>query len=115
MMYYRLIYNVLPHLHKYPCCRLCGSKKETMTEQHIKLAAKLYRCRDTAKRFFGVEFQDKIHPYKQIISGVAKDKKIDEIDAVMQICEDETIKNSGWTVVLLMAAAVELVEPSAVA
>jgi hypothetical protein len=84
-------------------------------EQQIKMAAKLYRCRDTAKRFFGDEFQDKIQPYKQVISGVAKEKSIGELEAMMKICEDDVIKNNGWTLVLLMAAAVELIEPSAVA
>ena len=84
-------------------------------EQQIKMAAKLYRCRDTAKRFFGEEFNDKIQPYKKIISDVAKDKNISELEAMMKICDDDVIKNNGWTLMLLMAAAVELLEPSAVA
>ena len=28
----------------------------------------------------------------------------------MKICDDDVIKNNGWTLMLLMAAAVELVE-----
>lgn len=83
-------------------------------ERQIKMAAKLYRCRDTAKRFFGEEFKDKIQPYKKIIADVAKDKNIGELEAMIKICDDDVIKNNGWTLVLLMAAAVELVEPSAV-
>lgn len=83
-------------------------------EQQIKMAAKLYRCRDTAKRFFGEEFKEKIQPYKKIISDVAMDKNIGELEAMMKICDDDVIKNNGWTLMLLMAAAVELVEPSAV-
>ena len=84
-------------------------------EQQIKMAAKLYRCRDTAKRFFKDEFEEKIFPYKKIISDVAKDKKIGELEAMMQICDDDVIKNNGWALMLLMAAAVELIEPSIVA
>lgn len=80
-------------------------------EQQIKLAAKLYRCRDTAKRFYGAEFKDKILPYQQVISKLAKEKGIDELLAIMKICEDDVIKNNGWTLILLMAAAVELIEP----
>lgn len=83
-----------------------------ITEDHIKLASKLYRCRDTAKRFFGKDFKAKIEPYQKVIAGVAKEKNIDELKAVMLLCEDETIKNHGWTIVLLMAAAVELTEPT---
>lgn len=84
-------------------------------EQQIKLAAKLYRCRDTAKRFFKEEFKEKILPYQQVISGIAKEKNIGELEAMMKICEDDVIKNNGWALVLLMAAAVELIEPGAVA
>jgi len=81
-------------------------------EQEIKLAAKLYRCRDTAKRFFSEDYKDKIEPYKKLISDVSKDKRVDEIKAAMLICEDEVIQRNGWTVILLMAAAVELTEPT---
>ena len=84
-------------------------------EQQIKMAAKIYRCRDTAKRFFKDEFEEKILPYKQVISGVSKEKKIGELEAMMKICDDEVIKNNGWTLMLLMAATVELIEPSVVA
>jgi hypothetical protein len=83
-----------------------------IAEEKIKLAARLYRCRDTAKRFYGDEFLETITPYMQVVAGVAKEKGIDELLAVMQICEDEVIANNGWTVTLLMAAAVELSEPS---
>lgn len=76
------------------------------------MAAKLYQCRDTAKRFFKEEFEEKILPYKKIISDVAKEKKIGELEAMMKICDDDVIKNNGWTMMLLMAAAVEIIEPS---
>jgi hypothetical protein len=81
-------------------------------EELIKLAAKFYRCRDTAKRFYKEEFEEKILPYKQVVSGVAKEKNITELVAVMKICDDDVIKNNGWAIMLLMAAAVELIEPS---
>jgi hypothetical protein len=83
-----------------------------MMEEQIKLAAKLYRCRDTARRFFTDEYQAKIEPYKLLIKGYAEEKNIDEMAAVMKICSDDVIKNNGWTVMLLMAAAVELIEPT---
>ena len=60
------------------------------------------------------EFKEKIQPYKKIIGDVAKDKNIGELEAMMKICDDDVIKNNGWTLILLMAATIELVEPSAV-
>lgn len=77
------------------------------------MAAKLYRCRDNVKRFFKDEYKENLIPYKKIISDVAKDKNIGELEAMRKICEDDVIKNNGWTLMLLMAAALELIEPDA--
>lgn len=81
-------------------------------EQQIKIAAKLYQCRETAKNLFRKEFNEKIEPYKKIIAGVAKDKNINELKALTLICEDERISSHGITLIVLMAAAVELIEQS---
>lgn len=81
-------------------------------EKHIKMAAKLYRCRDTAKRFFKEEFKEKILPYQKVISGIAKQNNIGELDAMLKLCEDDVINTNGWALVLIMAATVEMIEPS---
>ena len=60
------------------CAGQIINEYKNIMEQQIKLAAKLYRCRDTAKCFFGEEFKEKILPYQQVISGVAKEKNIRE-------------------------------------
>jgi hypothetical protein len=80
--------------------------------EHIELSAKLYRCHDTVKRHFGNEFAEKIKPFMQLISGYAKEHGCDEMKAVLKLCDDDVIKNHGWTVICLMAAAVELIEPT---
>jgi hypothetical protein len=77
----------------------------------IQIAAKMYRCQDTAKRFFGDEYAEKIKPYQQCISGYAKEHDCDELKAVLKICEDEVIRTNGMAVMLLMSAAVDLIEP----
>jgi hypothetical protein len=80
--------------------------------QQIQIAATMYRCHETATRHFGKDFHEKIEPYMNLIEGYAKEKGIDELKAVLALCEDEVVKQSGWTVLLLMAAAVELIEPN---
>ena len=41
-------------------------------EQQIKMAAKLYKCRDTAKSFFRDKYAENLKPYKDLIQAVMK-------------------------------------------
>lgn len=82
-------------------------------EKQIKVAAKLYQCRDTAKRFFAAEYQEKLKPYTRLIQQVMAANKEDELKAAMRIVKLETIADNGMAQILTFAAAVELVEPSA--
>jgi hypothetical protein len=83
-------------------------------EKQIKLAAKLYQCRDTAKRFYREEFTSKIEPYKDLIKRHMELKQLDELKSAMEICEIPELKgNGGFTIIMILAAAVELMEPSA--
>ena len=85
-------------------------------EKQIKMAAKLYECRDTAKKLYGAEFQNKISDYKRYIKAcMMKHNYKDEITAAMSLAKDcEGVQGSGMGVMLIMAACVELIEPSAV-
>lgn len=82
-------------------------------EQQIKMAAKLYKCRDTAKRFYKKEFNKTIEPYKIEIKQVMEKHKTDEIKALLKISETKLYQDSGMAQMLFMAAMVELIEPSA--
>jgi len=83
-------------------------------EKQIKIAAKLYQCRDTAKRFYRDEFKDKIEPYKECIRKYMVNSGKDELLSVMEICEIDEIKDKGgFAIIMFMAAATELIEPSA--
>jgi len=81
-------------------------------EKQIKIAAKLYECRDTAKRFFREEYAEKLKPYISIIKAVMKANELDELQAILKISQTETYQENGMTQMLFMAAAVELMEPS---
>lgn len=81
-------------------------------EKVIKITAGLYRCRDTAKRFFREEFQEKIKPYKEIITAVMKAHNIDEFEAITKISETEHYQDDGMVQLLYLTAMVELIEPS---
>jgi hypothetical protein len=81
-------------------------------EQQTKIAAKLYQCRDTAKRFFKDEFYTKLEPYKALIKTVMAANKLEEIPALLKISQTETYSENAMAQMMFMAAVVELIEPS---
>jgi hypothetical protein len=83
-----------------------------MTEQHIKLAAKLYKCRDAAKALHRYDYHEKLLPYKNVINQHMDKFKLDVLPSVIEICNFESVRNNGMAEMLFMAAAVEIIEPS---
>lgn len=84
----------------------------TATEQQIKMAAKLYKCRDASKTLYGTEYQHKIKWYIDTLNGYAKHKSLDTLPAVIDYCSLPDVKENETAVMLFMAAAVEIIEPS---
>lgn len=80
-------------------------------ENQIKAAAKLYECRDTAKRFFKEEFYERIKPYQHLIQAVQKRQDKEVLPAMME-CIKISTGDEGMKMMMFMAAAVELIEPS---
>lgn len=80
-------------------------------ETQIKIAAKLYECRDTAKRFFREEYAEKLKPYINLIKAVMERNELDVLPAVLKITS-ETVNDNGFGTMMFMAGAVELMEPS---
>lgn len=84
-------------------------------EQEIKIAAKLYECRDTAKTLAKLKEKDyleMVFPYMKLIEVVMKEHGINELKALLKIAETEVYQESVVSQLLFMAAAVEIMEPS---
>lgn len=81
-------------------------------EQQVKLAAKLYQCRDTAKRFFRDEYEAKLKPYRNIIEAHQKKFNLEVLPSVLELCSFESVRDNGMATMLFMAAAVEMIETS---
>ena len=84
-------------------------------EKQIKIAAKLYECRDTAKSFAKMQkedYKEMLAPYTHIIKQVMQANKLEEIPALLRISKTNTYKDSGMAQLMFMAATVELIEPS---
>lgn len=76
------------------------------------MAARLYECRDTAKRFFREEYKAKLELYTYLIQAVMKANNVDEMSALLIISKTETYQEEPMRQILFMAAVVELIEPS---
>ena len=81
-------------------------------ETQIKIAARLYEYRDTAKRFFREEYAEKLKPYNELIKQVMKANNLEVLGAILKISETRTYLEDGMVQLLFLAAAVEMMEPS---
>lgn len=84
-------------------------------EQQIKIAAKLYQCRDTARsmaRLNGVDYKESIKEYIEIIHSVMKKENLGTIEALLFISKMDAYQEMGIVQLKFMAATVEIIEPS---
>ncbi len=83
-------------------------------EQQIKLAARLYECRDTAKKLYREEYGKKMLEYQHLIKAAMKKHQLaDELKAAMKLIEEcKHLEGNGAFTMNVLAAYVELIEPS---
>lgn len=82
----------------------------------IQITSKLYDARDTMRSFWRGDYPKKVAEYQRLIrSGMAK-YACDEIKATMKIVAllQEKEPDSGMHQALILAAYVEMIEPSKV-
>lgn len=80
------------------------------TETHVTIAAQMYECRSTARRLLGDKFSPRMAEYADVIRAVAKRDNCNNIIAGATIIKDAPLH--GMDALLLMAAVVEMTEPS---
>lgn len=79
-----------------------------LSERNVRMAARLYECRDSAKTLMGAKYPTEIAKFSQLIAAQAKRDGCSELSAAT----DLAAKAGGFGAVYIMAAYVELVEPS---
>ena len=77
------------------------------TQQQVQMAAKLYECRDTAKRLFGDGYKARMDAYGQVIKSMAKTTDMNEMQAAMYAAK----QTGGMGAVCYLAAFVEMTDP----
>lgn len=83
----------------------------TATEQQVKMAAKLYEMRDTAKRLLGDVYRQRMAEMGGLLMDAAEHNGITPLAAAIRLCKSPNL--SATDTLMVMAAAVELAEPSA--
>lgn len=81
------------------------------TQKQIQMAAKLYEMRDAAKSLLGERYADEMAEYGKVIRILAKRRGISELAAATAMSKDASLSALG--VLKVMAAVVEMTEPSA--
>lgn len=80
------------------------------TEKQVKIAAQLYHMRDKARRLLGDKYKPHMAELGKILSMTAQRDKKEPLAVAIEVCERR--KLTGMDLMMIMAAAVELTEPS---
>ncbi len=80
------------------------------TEQHVAIAAQMYEFRAAARRLFGNKFRQRMEERASVVRAVAKRDNCNDIVAGATVITEAGLH--GMDVLLLLAAVVEMTEPS---
>ena len=78
-------------------------------QQQIEIAAKLYKCRDSARFLLGERYAEKMADYGNAINEVSVRLNCSQMAAATKMAGRT---DDGMLQILIFAAAVELTEPS---
>lgn len=81
------------------------------TQKQVQMAAKLYEMRDAAKRLLGDVYKQRMAETGRLLTEAAERNKVEPLAVAVRLCKSPNL--SGIDRVMVMAAAVELAEPSA--
>lgn len=82
----------------------------TATEQQVKMAAQLYDMRDKARRLLGDKYKPHMAELGKILNMTAQRDKKEPLAVAIEVCKKRNL--IGMDLMMVMAAAVELTEPS---
>lgn len=81
-------------------------------EQAIRINAKLYEVRDAARKVLGDSYRARMAEGGKMLSEIAEAKKCSVLDVALNVSQSAARKGDMNAVTFILAAAVELLEPS---
>lgn len=82
----------------------------TDTEKDVQMAAKLYEMRDKARRLLGDKYKPCMAELGRILQDTSRETGRNVLETAIDVCKRRNLV--GMDVMLTMAAAVELTEPT---
>jgi hypothetical protein len=79
-------------------------------ERHVRMAARLYKLRDTARQLLGNKYHERTRDLGVILQQTADKRCCSVVEVATEVCRDSHLH--GIEEMLVMAAAVEVVDPS---
>lgn len=83
----------------------------TAPERVIDIAARLYECRRAARQVLGDQYKENIQKWMGLLREYSSTHNVSSLNAA-RILATEATGHGPWTTIYLMAAAVEIEEPS---
>lgn len=83
-----------------------------MPEREVRMAAQLYEARDAARKLHGDLYASKMAEYGSAIQEVARRTGLTDMQTAVRMAQGEQDDGRAYTAVTILAAMVELVEPS---
>lgn len=80
-------------------------------EQAIGIAHKMYQCRRTLRQLFSSNYQSQVLPYMKAVNEYAEKHGIPLMSATLRLAQGLQMDGHKISVMWVMAAAVEIVEP----
>jgi hypothetical protein len=80
------------------------------TEKQVTMAAQLYDMRDKARRLLGDKYKPHMAELGRILKMTAERDKKDTLAVAIEVCKKREL--IGMELMMVMAAAVELTEPT---
>lgn len=81
-----------------------------MSEKHVEIASKMYSARKSLRYLCPDVFVDRCREWQDVIKKVAEGKGLSDLEAVIHLLQ--CMKGKEVTQIWIMAAYVEMVEPS---
>jgi hypothetical protein len=90
--------------------QLSGNSGQFASERQVKMAAQLYDMRDKAKRLLGANYKPHMAELGRILTMTAERDGKSVLAVATEVCKKRQLL--GMDLLMVMAAAVELTEPS---
>ena len=87
-----------------------SEKKMQASERQVKMAAQLYEMRDKARRLLGEKYKPHMAELGKILTMTAERDKKEPLAVAIEVAKKREL--IGMDLMLVMAAAVELAEPT---